>query len=86
MCLNACPIGSGTIRMCGLGVGVVLLEKVVTVGVGFEVSCAQAMPSVTHSLLFLPLGQDAELSAPSTAPCLPGCCHASHKDYNGLNL
>ena len=29
MCLNAWPIGSGTIRRCGLvGVGVALMEKV----------------------------------------------------------
>jgi hypothetical protein len=26
--------------------------------------------------------QDAELSAPSPAPCLPACCHGE----NGLNL
>ena len=29
--------------------------------------------------------QDIELSAPP-APCLPGYCHASHQDDNGLNL
>ena len=45
-------------------------------GGGFEFCYAQAMLSVTHSLL-LPADQDAELSAPSPAPCLPGCCHAS---------
>ena len=33
--------GTGTIRRCGIGVGVALLEerKCVTVGVGFEVLC-----------------------------------------------
>ena len=30
--------------------------------------------------------QDVELSAPSPAPCLLACCHASHHDENGLNL
>jgi hypothetical protein len=55
------------------------------VGAGFEVSYAQAMPSVAHSLL-LPADQDVEISAPSPAPCLPPCCHASHHDDNGLNL
>jgi hypothetical protein len=55
-------------------------RKCVTVGVGFEVSYAQAMTTVTHSLLLLPADQDVELSAPSLAPCLPVCCHTSHID------
>jgi hypothetical protein len=29
-----------------------------------------------------PVDQDAELSAPSPAPCLPGHCHASLHDEN----
>jgi len=33
----------------------------------------------------LPSEPDVELSAPP-APCLPGCCHASCHDDNGLNL
>jgi hypothetical protein len=33
----------------------------------------------------LPLEQDEELSAPPLS-CLPGCCHASYLDDNGLNL
>jgi hypothetical protein len=37
-------------------------------GVGFEVSYAQAKPSVAHKLLLLPSDQDVELSAPSPAP------------------
>jgi hypothetical protein len=38
MCLNAWPIGSGTIRRCGLiGVGMVLLEEVYHWRRGFEV-------------------------------------------------
>ena len=65
---------SGTIRRHGIvGVGVVLLEEVCHCRVGFEVSYAQTMPSVAHSLLFLPTSQDVELSDPSLAPCLPVC-------------
>ena len=36
---------------------------------GFEISSAQAMSSVAHSLLLLPSDQDVELSAPSLPPC-----------------
>ncbi|MEJ1288623.1 gasdermin C [Cricetulus griseus] len=39
---------------------------------GFEVSYAQASPSVTVHFL-LPSGQDTDLSALSPAPCLPAC-------------
>ncbi|EDL12950.1 mCG145948, partial [Mus musculus] len=35
---------------------------------------------------WLPSDQDVELSAPSPAPNLPGCRHASHHFGNGLNL
>ena len=52
-----------------------LLEKCVTVGVGFEVSYAEAVPSVAHSLLLLPGDQDVELLA-LLASCQPACCHA----------
>ena len=45
----------------------------ITVWVGFEVSYAQAMPSVEHSLLLLPVDQDVELLVPS----LPAHCHVS---------
>ena len=38
-------------------------------GVDFDVSYAQAIPSVAHNLL-LPVDLDVELSAPP-APCLP---------------
>jgi hypothetical protein len=51
----------------------------VTVGVGFEVSYAQAKPSVAHGLL-LPVGQDEEPSAPSLALCLSLWCHVSYHD------
>ncbi|EDL28701.1 mCG140546, partial [Mus musculus] len=30
--------------------------------------------------------QDIDLSAPSPAPCLPGCWQASHHDDDGLHL
>jgi hypothetical protein len=63
-----------------------MLEEVCHCGVDFEVSYAQAMPSVAHSLLLLSVDQDVKLSAPSLAPSLPGYCHASHHDDNGLNL
>jgi hypothetical protein len=39
--------------------------------VGFGVSYAQAIPSVAHSFLLMPVDQDVELSALSPAPCLP---------------
>ena len=45
---------------------------------------SQVMPSVTHSLLLLPVVQDVEISAPP-APHLPGCYHVSHPEGNGLN-
>ena len=86
MCLNAWPMGSGTIRRCDLGVGWLCWRKCIILGVGFEVSYAQAPGRVAHSLLLLPVDQNVELSAPSLVPCLPGCCHASHHDDNGLNL
>ena len=53
--------------------------------VGFEVSDAQARPSVP--LFFLSTADwDVELSAISSAPCLSVCHHASCHDDNGLNL
>ena len=54
--------------------------------VGFEVSYAQAMPSVAHSLLLLSVDQDVKLSAPSLALCLSECFHISSHDNNGVNL
>ena len=59
-CLNAWPIGSGTIRRCGL-IGQVwdCWRKCVTMGAGFQVSYAQAMPSVAYSLL-LPVDQSTQ--------------------------
>ena len=53
---------------------------------GFEVSYVQAMPSVAHSFLLLPVDQDAELSAPLPAANLPADHHISHNDNNGLTL
>ena len=46
----------------------------------FEVTYAQAMPIVVHSLL-LPPSQDVDLTVPSpAAPCLPAHHHASRHD------
>ena len=47
---------------------------------------AQTTPSVADSLLLLCGDQVVELSVPFPEPCLPGCCHASCHDDNGLNL
>jgi hypothetical protein len=52
----------------------------------FEVSDAQAMPSVAHSLLLLPADKDVELSAPFPAPYLPAHCHVSCHDDDRLSL
>ena len=40
-------------------------RKSVTVGVGFEVSYAQALPNVESSLLLLPSDQDVKLGSSS---------------------
>jgi hypothetical protein len=53
------------------------------VGVGFEVSFAQARPSVAKSLFLFPVPQEAKLTAPSLAPLL---LHVSHSEDNVLNL
>ena len=54
-------------------------------GAGFEVSNAQALPSVEDSSPLLPVDHNVELSAPS-APCLHAHCQASCDNDNGLNL
>jgi hypothetical protein len=56
----------------------------VSLGVGFEVLCAQARPSLF--MLFLLSDLDVQLTVPSPPPCLPACCHASCHDDSGLNL
>jgi hypothetical protein len=53
------------------GISVALLRKRSIVGVGFEFSCTEVMPSVAGRLLLVPTDQDVELSAPFLAPCLP---------------
>ena len=63
--------------------GVVLLEEVCHCRASFEVSYAQALPSMEYSLQ-LPMYQNVELLAPSTS-YLPGS-GVSHDDDNGLNL
>lgn len=67
-CVNAWPIGRGTLRRCGL-VG----EEVCRCGSSFEVPLAQAMFTVAQSFL-LPMDQDIEPSAPFPVR-LPACCH-----------
>lgn len=71
------PIGSDTIRKCGL------VRENMSLQVGFEISYAQAMLSVTHSSL--PVDQDVELSDPLPASCLPAFCDTFHYDDNKLN-
>lgn len=39
-------------------------------GMDFEVSYVQSMPSVARTLLLLSADQNVELTAPSPAPCL----------------
>jgi hypothetical protein len=71
--------------------GVVLLEmwpcgrKCVTVG--WALRFQKVKPClVAHSLFLLLANPGVELSAPSSALCLPVGGHASHHDNNGLNL
>jgi len=52
-------------------------------GVDFEMLLLAACETV---LSWLQLKQAMELSALSPVPCLPGHCHASCLDINGLNL
>jgi hypothetical protein len=80
MYLNAWPIGSSTIRRCGLvGVGIAFVGESVSLGEGFEVSCAQVMPSVSQT----PSAVFRSLSSSTTM--LPTGHHDSCHD-NGLNL
>ena len=68
LCLNAWPIGSGTIRRCGLVRGSVSL-----LGVGLSSPMLKIYLMVHTVLSLLPVDQD-ELSTP-LAPCLPVPCH-----------
>jgi hypothetical protein len=71
--------GSGIVRRCGL-VG----ESVSLWGRALRSPVLRLLP-VWKTVSWQPLKQDVELSAPP-APRLPGCCHASYLDDNGLNL
>ena len=54
--------------------------------VGFEISYAQAPPSVEHLVSsLLPADQVVELPAPPPAPCLPVRSQASSHDDNEQN-
>ena len=78
------PMRSSTIRRCGfIGGSVALLEEVCHCGCGCWDSRVQAPPSKV--ICWWPSDQVVELSA-SPAPHLPGCCHVSCHDNNGLNL
>ena len=91
MCLNAWLLGSGTNRRCGLVRGNRSLW-----GWSLRFPSAQVPLSVEPDpppgylrkavSSLLPLNQDVELSVHSPVPCLPGHCHASCYDDNGLNL
>lgn len=75
MCLNAWPIGSGTIRRCGpVGVGVALLKEVCYWGQALRFQMLKPGP-VLLSVFLLPLDIDGEMSAPSPAPCLLAHLH-----------
>ena len=51
MCVNAWPVGSGTIRRCGIaGVSVALLRTSVTVGVGLEVFYMLRLLPIQHTV------------------------------------
>lgn len=54
--------------------------------VGFEVSYAQARPSVAGNLVLLSVDQDVELSVLSPAPCLPIYHHVPYRNINGLSF
>jgi hypothetical protein len=65
--------------------GVVALLEEVYLGVGFEVSDAQLRVHC-HSSVALLLDWDEELSATSSAQCLPVCSHASRQNDSEPNL
>lgn len=71
MCLKTWPNGNGIIRRCDrVGVDMALFKEMCHCRAGFQVSYAQAMPSVIHSVLVLPADRDVESSPHSLAPCL----------------
>jgi hypothetical protein len=77
---------SGTVTRCGLiGIAVAGFDGFLSVP---PVQKRDSVPGCLQSGVFswLPLSQDVELSAPSPAPFLPGCFHASCHDENGQNL
>lgn len=75
--LNACYQGVGLWKHG-------LVERRVSIKLGFEISKAQ--DSSTVCLFLLPLEQDVELLAASAAPCLPSCLHAPCRHDKGLDL
>jgi hypothetical protein len=81
MCMNAWPIGTGTIKSCDLVGGSVALW-----GQTLRSYICSSYTHVTHSLLLLLADQDVALSAPSPAPPPTTQCYVSLHDDNGLNL
>ena len=78
----------GPWEMALLG-GVALLKEVCHCVVGVLYGLQMLKPHHVDESLLLPAFRSrsrCELSAPSPAPCLPGCCRASYHDDNGLNL
>jgi hypothetical protein len=73
-------LGHSTIKRCGLLAGSLSLWG------GLQGLLCSSYAQCGSQSLLLPDDQDAELSAPFTASCLPACCHASCHDNHGLNL
>jgi hypothetical protein len=88
---------SRTIRRCGLvGIGVAFLDVLCHCVGGFGTllvlkfcpiwkTVSSWLPAVDSLFLAIFESRYRTLSAPP-APHLPGCCHASCHDDNGLNL
>jgi len=88
-CEYAWPMVSTTNRRCGL-VG----ESLSLCRPGLRTPSIQTLPNEVDLMLFLAacgykslsgLPSDLDIEH-SPAPCIPGHCHASHHDDNGLNL
>ena len=74
---------TGAIRRYALD-GVGFVEEVRDQGMDFEVSYAQATPSV--AVFLLPVDPDVGVSTPPSTPCLPAHHHTSHHDDKPLTL
>jgi len=80
-------MGSGTIRRCGLGGGVALLEEVCHCGMGFEVSMLTLCPVWNYSPFLSALALQASCLSTFSIVWIHGLDAAMlHHDDNGLNL